>query len=255
MNPPAIQTLSTEATAFLILFARVGAVLMVLPIFSDDAIPGRIRLMIAFGMTAGLWGLLSPYALPAAQHIDAAAAVVLAELLTGLALGMLVRIMYLAIATAGSIISLQVGLTSAIIADPSLGGQSTVLGKVLSVAAAVVCLGLLVHHLWIAALIRSYAVFPVDGLPPAGDFAELAIRTVGRSLALAVGLAAPMLVYGIVFNVALGLAARLTPSIQVFFVGQPLNLLLGLALFAALFGAILSRFADESIGWIQLGWR
>lgn len=255
MTPAPIQNLPIEAVAFLILFARVGAVLMVLPVFSEDAVPGRIRLMIAFGMTAGLWGLLSPYALPMARNIDAATGVILAELLTGLALGALVRIMFLAIATAGSIISLQVGLTSAIIMDPAQGGQSTVLGKALSVAAAVVCLGLLVHHLWIGALIRSYAVFPVGGLPPAGDFAALAIQTVGRSLSLAVSLAAPMLVYGIVFNVALGLAARLTPAIQVFFVAQPLNLLLGIALFAALFGTILSRFADASIGWIQLGWR
>ena len=250
-----MTALPIEATAFLVLFARVGAVLMVLPVFSEDAIPARIRLMIAFGMTAGLWGLLSPHALPVAQDVNAATMVILAELLTGLALGMLVRIMFLAIATAGSIVSLQVGLTSAIIADPAQGGQSTVLGKALSVAAAVVCLGLLVHHLWIGALTRSYAVFPIGGLPPAGDFAELAIRTVGRSLALAVSLAAPMLVYGIVFNVALGLAARLTPAIQIFFVAQPLNLLLGLALFAALFGAILSHFGDASIGWIQLGWR
>ena len=133
MTPAPIQNLPIEAVAFLILFARVGAVLMVLPVFSEDAIPGRIRLMIAFGMTAGLWGLLSPYALPVARDIDAATTVILAELLTGLALGMLVRIMFLAIATAGSIVSLQVGLTSAIIMDPAQGGQSTVLGKALSV--------------------------------------------------------------------------------------------------------------------------
>lgn len=250
-----MTAIPVDALAFLILFARVGAVLMVLPVFSDDAIPGRIRLMIAFGMTAGLWGLLSPYALPVAADIDAAAVVIFAELLTGLALGTLVRIMFLAIAAAGSIVSLQIGLTSAIVVDPAMGGQSTVLAKTVSVAAAVVCMALLVHHLWIGALVRSYAVFPVGGLPPAGDFAELAIRTASRSLALAVSLAAPMLVYGIVFNVALGLAARLAPAIQIFFVAQPLNLLLGLALFASLSGVMLTSFADAMIGWVQLGWR
>ena len=60
----------------------------------------------------------------------------------------------------------------------------------------------------------------------------MAITTAGRSMTLAVGLAAPMIVYGIVFNVALGLAARLAPALQVFFIAQPLNLTLGLAIFA-----------------------
>lgn len=244
-----------EALAFLILFARVGAVLMLLPVFSEDAIPGRIRLMFAAAMTAGLWGLLSPHALPVAADVDAAPVVILAELLTGLGLGTLVRMMFLAMSTAGAIVSLQVGLTSAIVADSMQAAQSTALARAISVAAAVVCMGLLVHHLWLGALVRSYAVFPVGGLPPAGDFAALAIRTATRSLALAVSLAAPMLVYGIVFNVALGLAARMAPAIQVFFVAQPLNLLLGLAIFASLVGAVLTRFGDAMIAWVALGWR
>jgi flagellar biosynthetic protein FliR len=250
-----MTALPVQALAFLILFARIGAVLMVLPIFSDDAIPGRIRLMIAFAMTAGMWGLLSAHALPAAADQDAAPMIILVELLTGLALGTLVRMMFFAMAIAGSIVSLQVGLTSPIVADAAQGGQSTVLARVMSIAAAVVCMAFLVHHLWLGALVRSYVVFPVGGLPAAGDFVELAIRTAGRSLALGVSLAAPLLVYGIVFNVALGLAARLAPAIQVFFVAQPLNLILGLALLASLSGAMLTHFADAMIAWIQQGWR
>jgi flagellar biosynthetic protein FliR len=243
-----------EATAFLVLFARVGAVLMVLPVFSEDAIPGRIRLMIAFGMTAGLWGILSPQVLPAARDTEALPGVILCELLTGLGLGTLVRIMFMAMATAGSIVSLQIGLTSAIVADASQGGQASVLSKLVSVAAGVMCMALLVHHQWIAAIVRSYATFPVGGMPPAGDFAVLAIKTVGRSLSLGVGLAAPMIVYGIVFNVALGLSARLAPAIQVFFIAQPLNLVFGIALFSTLIGAMLTAFAGAMTGWLQSGW-
>lgn len=242
------------AVAFLVLFARVGAVLMVLPVFSEDAIPARIRLMIAFGMTAGLWGILSPYVQPVAQNVDALPGVILCELLTGLGLGMLVRIMFLAMAIAGSIASLQVGLTSAIVADSSQGGQASILSKFVGVAAGVICMALLVHHLWIAAIVRSYDVFPVGGVPAAGDFAALAVKTVSRSMALGVSLAAPMIVYGIVFNVALGLSARLAPAIQIFFVAQPLNLLFGLALFSTLLGVMLTVFAASMGSWIQAGW-
>ncbi|MBJ6122056.1 flagellar biosynthetic protein FliR [Sphingomonas mollis] len=243
-----------EATAFLLLFARVGAVLMVLPVFSEDAIPGRIRMMIAFAMTLGLWGLLSPYVMPFARDTAMLPGIVVVELLTGLGLGMLVRIMFFAMATAGSIISLQIGLTSALLSDSQQGGQAMALSKFVSVAASVVCMALLVHHLWIAAIVRSYTTFPVGGLPAAGDFATLAFATAGRSLALAVSLAAPMIVYGIVFNTALGLSARLAPAIQVFFVMQPLNLVFGIALFATLAGAMMTAFAGSMASWVQAGW-
>jgi flagellar biosynthetic protein FliR len=249
-----VQGIPIQATAFLILFARVGAILMLLPVFSEDAIPQRIRLMIAFAMTAALWGLLSPYALPLARDTEALPAIIVVETLTGLGLGLLVRIMFLAMATAGSIISLQIGMTSSLVVDSTQGGMTSALAKVISVAAAVVCMAMLVHHSWIAAIVRSYATFPVGTLPAAGDFAELAIRTATRSLTLGVSLAAPMIVYGIVFNVALGLSARLAPAIQIFFIAQPLNLLFGLALFATLAGAMLTAFAAAMSGWVQAGW-
>ena len=248
-----MQSIPLEASAFLILFARVGAVLMLLPVFSEDAIPGRIRLMFAFGLTGALWGLLSPAVLPAAADADALPGVIIVEVLTGLGLGMMVRIMFLAIAMAGSIISLQIGLTSVLVPDAAQGAASSILSKFLSVAAGVVCMAMLVHHQWIAAIIDSYRTFPVGGIPPSGDFAALALQTVTRSVALGLSLAAPMIVYGIVFNVALGLSARLAPAIQVFFVAQPLNLVFGIALFAALGGAMLTTFAATFGAWMQTG--
>lgn len=249
-----MDNLPIEATAFLILFARVGAVLMLLPVFSEDAVPARIRLLIAFGMTAGLWGILATRVLPVAGDVAALPATLIAELLVGLGLGAVVKIMFQAVAIAGSIISLQVGLTSAVVADASQGGSAPLLSKFVSVAAAVVCMALAVHHLWIVSIIRSYALFPVGTMPPAPDFARLALTVVARATELGVSLAAPLIVYGIVFNVALGLSARLAPAIQVFFVAQPLNLLLGLALFATMLGAILTSFAAAMAAWLHGGW-
>ena len=168
-------------------------------------------------------------------------------------MGAIIRIMFMAAVMAGSLISLQIGLSSALIFDPGQG-QVPLLSKFIAVAATIVCLSLGVHHLWLGALVRSYDVFPVGGLPPANDFTQLAIRTTTQSMALGVSLAAPLLVYGIVFNVALGLMARLAPSIQVFFIVQPLNLLLGLAILVTLFGTILAAFSSEMASWMQAGW-
>jgi len=246
--------LELQVTAFLIVFARVGAVLMLLPVFGDDAIPGRIRLMMAFGMSAALYGMLGAPARVLVQGGAVLPVVLVTELMTGLAMGMIVKILFYAISMAGSIISLQIGFTSAVIFDPSQSGQVPILSKMATMAAVLVCMALQVHHLWLGAIIHSYQSFPVGGLPPMHDFAELAVTAVGRSMTLAISLAAPFLVYGIIFNVALGLAARVAPAIQVFFIAQPLNLLLGLSLLAATIGTILTVFAQSMGDAMQGSW-
>ncbi|AGH49042.1 MULTISPECIES: flagellar biosynthetic protein FliR [Sphingomonadales] len=243
-----------DAAAFLILFARIGAVLMLLPAFSEDAIPGRVRLLFGLGFTAGLFGLLGGQVAPALRSDTALPGIVLSELLVGIAMGMIVRILFNAASMAGAIISLQVGLSSALVMDPALGGQASVLARFIGIAAAVVCLTTGVHHLWIAAMVQSYALFPVGGLPPAADFARLAVETTGHAMGLAVSMAAPLIVYGILFNVALGLAVRMAPQIQAFFIMQPLNILLGMSLFAVLIGGILTAFANAMANFMQNGW-
>ena len=248
-----LEELPAQVSGFLVIFARLGGVMMVLPVFSEDAVPGRIRLLIAAGVSLALFGMLGPQ-VPASETSVGLGAMIAVELVLGLALGAIVRIMFLAITIAGSIISLQTGLTSAVMPDAALGGQLPVIAKLVSVAAAVVCLSLGIHHLWIAAMVNSYMAFPVGSLPPAADFAQLAIATTTASMELGFSLAAPLVVYGIVFNVALGLAARLAPTIQVFFIAQPLNILLGLALFAATLGAVLSTFSMAIADWMQRGW-
>jgi flagellar biosynthetic protein FliR len=248
-----IDDLPLQASAFLILFARVGAVLMLLPLFSDEGVPGRIRLLIAFAMSLGLWGILGPTVLPAASDGDALAGILVVEMATGLALGMIVRLMFQAAVMGASIASVQIGLSSALIFDPALGGQTPVLAKLVVLAATLVCLALGLHHLWIGAIINSYDMFPVGSVPNAGDFATLAVATVGKAMSLAVSMAAPLLVYGIVFNVALGFSARLAPTIQVFFIAQPLNLILGIALFATVSGAMITTFAVAMERWLQSG--
>lgn len=241
-----------DAGGFLLLFARVGAILMLLPVFSEDAVPGRMRLFIALGVTLGMFGLLEPAA--AGVSDGAFLGLLFTEILLGLALGMLVRIMFFAAAMAGSIISVQIGLSAALIADPAQGGQAALLSKFVLVSAAVVCLAMNVHHMWIRSIVESYSAFPVGALPSAEDFAQLATTAVQRSMEVALGLAAPFLVFGIVFNAVLGLANRLAPQIQVFFIGLPANILAGLALFSMTIALILTSFAEVMVEWNRVLW-
>lgn len=246
--------LAVEATAFLLLFARLGAVLMLLPVFSEEAAPGQVRLFLAVGATLALFGLLRPEVQPLARQADAELlGTILAELLTGLGLGLTIRLFFQAASMAGALVSLQIGLTTALVFDPQ-GGQTPVLGKLMALAAALICLAAGLHQLWFAAIVRSYALFPAGSVPVAADWSALAVATAGEALTLAVSLAAPFLIYGIVFNVALGFSARLAPTLQIFFIAQPLNLLLGFALLVVTLGTMLSLFAERFAGWLQGGW-
>jgi flagellar biosynthetic protein FliR len=246
--------LALQVSAFFIVFARVGAVLMLLPVFGEDAIPGRIRLFIAFALSFALYGLIGEPARAAVQAGAVLPAILVTELITGLAMGMIVKILFFAISMAGSLMSLQIGMSSAVIFDPSQSGQAPILSKLVGLVAALACMGMQVHHLWLGAIVHSYQTFPIGGMPPMHDFAELAVEAIGRSMTLGISLAAPFLVYGIVFNVALGLAARVAPAIQVFFIAQPLNLLLGLALVITTIGTMLTVFTQTMGDVLQKGW-
>ncbi|WP_343222248.1 flagellar biosynthetic protein FliR [Novosphingobium profundi] len=254
MDSALLQALPIDATSFLLLFVRIGAVLMLLPAFSDESVPPQIRLLMALGFTAGLYGLLEPRVAGLAGDGANLPMLVISEMLVGLALGTIVKLLFSAIAIAGALATQQVGLASALVFDPSLGGQTPLLARLLGMAALLVCMGLGVHHLWIASIIHSYDVFPVGGLPPAGDFADLAVHVTGQAMGLGLSLAAPLILYGALFNIGLGLAARVAPSIQVFFITQPLNLLLGLAVLGACVGTILTTFAAAMADFMNSGW-
>ena len=252
--PALIAEVPLHLASLLILFARIGAVWMLLPMFGEDSVPGPVRLLMALGMSLALLGLLGPRVTPFAAQDSALVATILVELAIGLAIGSLIRIIMQAASMAGALISMQIGFSSALLFDPAVGGQTPVLARLIALAATLVCFAAGLHHQWIAAIVRSYDCFPVGAVPNPQDWAALAIATVGTATSLAVSLAAPFLVFGIVFNVALGLSARLAPALQIFFIAQPLNLLLGLALLGVTLGTILSTFSAAMSAWTAGGW-
>ena len=101
------------------------------------------------------------------------------------------------------------------------------------------------HHLFIAGLVGSYELVAPAKPLMTGDFASMAIRTVGDSFMLGVQLAAPVLVFALIFNLASGLVARVMPQFQVFFAAAPLSVLLGLSVFALSLGVMGPVFIDR----------
>ena len=220
--------------AVLLVFARIGSAMMLLPGVGEAETPPMIRLGFAMLVTAlMLPGLVS--AIPAQPDSPLMLAAMLTrEIAIGLWFGWLVRLLLVAFGMAGQMIAGAVGMTNVVQPDLMLGAGSAALSRLLGLAAPLL---LLVSGLWAApiqALFGLYTLLPAGELLQAGDAAQSTIQAVGESLALALRLAGPFLVAGLVFHTGLALMGRLVPHLQLHFAAAPGQLLGGIALLGVL---------------------
>ena len=166
--------------------------------------------------------------------------------LAGALLGWLARLIALALPAAGQVISLMTGLSSVLQPDPMLGAQSAVIGRLFNLAAPVLILATGLYALPLSALARSYAIFPAGAFPPTADLAQVAVRAVSNSFALGIRLAAPFLLAGTAWQLALGMISRLVPQLQVYIAALPGQVLGGLLLLCLCGGALLHAWLDAA---------
>ncbi len=239
-----LPNLSGAVLVYLLVFARTGAMLMLLPPIGDANVPARVRLMLALGITMALAPTVSAsYPQTAPQTIAALVILITQEITVGLLVGGLARIIMSAISVAGTIIASQTGLSYAEALDPtSHGQQGAVIGNFLSMLAVVLIFAANLHHLAIGAVAGSYHLIPPGTSLPTSDMAELAIRTVSGAFALGFQLAAPFLVFGFAVNAGFGVLARMMPQLQVFFVAMPVNIMIGFIIMTMLIGTMMTLF-------------
>ena len=236
--------LVTTAFAAFLVFARVGAMLMLLPGIAEPGVPPRIRLTFAILVSLVLAPNLAPLFPPMPEDTFPLAGLIIQEVLVGLGFGAVLRMVLGAITVAGQIISMQTGLAMAQALDPSLGTQSALIGAFLSVTATAFIFATGLHLVFIAGVAGVYQIVPPGVDIMVGDFAEMAIMTFVSAFRVGVQMAAPVIVFGLVFNLSLGVLSRLMPQAQIFFIGMPLTILMGMAILSATLGAALILWAD-----------
>ncbi|ODT88702.1 flagellar biosynthetic protein FliR [Phenylobacterium sp. SCN 70-31] len=221
-----------------LVFARLGAVVMLLPGLGETFIPPRIRLSFALALSLMLFPVVAVGAPPLPGNAGDLAFAVIREVMIGLMIGAILRLFMTSLATAGEIVSLQTTLSFSQTANPMQAQPSTTVGTFLGLIGIVLIFTTNLDHLFVAAIVRSFDLFPFGGAVPVADAGALAIQTLGRSFALGVQLAAPVIVFSLIFNIAVGLVGRVMPQFQVFFAATPLIVLLGLSIFALSLGVI-----------------
>ncbi|MFO1406063.1 MAG: flagellar biosynthetic protein FliR [Steroidobacteraceae bacterium] len=206
---------------FAAVFARVGAMVMVAPVFGSRLVPRRIRLVLAVALTVFVLGVV-----PAAPAgIDPLA--LAGEMALGVAMGFVLQTVFDALVVAGQLVSLGMGLGFANLVDPRHGASIPVVGQLYLILATLVFFTLDGHLAMVGLLADSFRAVP----PGAGHLDAAAAGAVvewgGRILSGALQVALPAVVAMTVVNVAFGVVSRAAPQLNLFGVGFPLALVLG----------------------------
>ena len=232
------------AATFMLVFARIGAMVMLLPGFGESNIPVRVKLAIALLLTLIILPLHRNAYQVDLTSISALGVLMVHEIVIGIVLGATARVTLSALAVAGSVIAQQLGLGFVTSVDPTQGQQGVLIGNFLSILGMTLLFATDSHHLVIAALNESYRIFSPGEVMPSGDVAALATRAFATAFKIGMQLSAPFLVFGLVFNLGLGVLARLMPAMQVYFVGVPLSIMIGFLIFGLVLAGMMGTYLD-----------
>jgi len=243
-----VSFLPIYAAAFLLTFARIGTMVMLLPGLGELTVSPRVRLTIALVLTAVILPLHRLDYQVDLRSFGPMVIVLIEEILVGAVLGLTARLTIAALQVAGTVAANQMGLGFVTAVDPTQGQQGMLVGNFLAVLGVTLIFATDLHYLVIAALNDSYALFRPGEVPVMGDVANVLTGSVASAFRIGVQLAAPFLVFGLLFNLGLGVLSRLMPQMQVFFVGMPLSILVGFLILMLVLGAMMMTFLGHVEG-------
>ncbi|WP_119678220.1 flagellar biosynthetic protein FliR [Indioceanicola profundi] len=228
-----------SAFAFMLVFVRLGSAFLIMPTVGEQFVNPRIRLLFSLATTLLVTPVVTPQLPPAPSAPADLVALILAEVLVGLFIGTIARVMMSALEVAGHFIASQLGLSAAQAFNPALASPSTPVGALLGILALLLIFATDLHHMLILAVVDSYTLFQPGVWMPLGDVAQHMTRVVSQSFLVGMQMAAPFVVIGLMFYLGLGLVSRLVPTIQVFFVGLPIQTMLGTLLLSLSLSALM----------------
>jgi len=240
-----ISFLPALGAAAMLVFARIGTMVMLLPGLGELSMPVRMRLGIALALTAVMIPLhRNAYDIDLRSY-GPVLIMLGEEMFVGAVLGLTARLTISSLEVAGAVIAQQLGLSFLTGVDTTQGQQNVIVGNFLAMLGVTMIFATDLHHLVIAALDDSYTLFRPGENPLIGDVADLTARTAASTFRLGIQLSAPFLVSGLLFNIGLGVLSRLMPQMQVYFVGVPLSIFSGFLILLLVIGATMGMFLNS----------
>lgn len=238
-----LNWLPETAFYYLLIFARVGSILMLIPALGEQTIPARLRLSFSLVFALVLYPLIRPQLPPVPGEVFGVIRLLIHEIVIGLVIGAIARMSVMGTAVAGSIIAYQAGLSVAQAADPTNGGvQGALIGAFLSFLGVALIFATDLHHVALAAIHDSYMIFSPTSPLMFGDALEAAIQSAAGAFVIGIQMSAPFIVFGLVFSLGMGVLNRMMPQLQVFFIAMPATVGVGLILMALLLGSMMGLY-------------
>jgi flagellar biosynthetic protein FliR len=242
--------ISTWVASFILPLFRIGAVLMTMPIFGTTLVPTRVRLYFALAITVVVVPGLPP--MPQVHALDLSALLLIAEqIIIGALMGLSLQLFFQAFVVAGQIISIQMGMGFASMVDPTNGVSAAVIGQFLTMLVTLLFLGMNGHLVVFEVLTESFTTLPVGSAMLINHFWEMANK-LGWVLGAAMLLVLPAITALLVVNIAFGVMTRAAPQLNIFSIGFPLTLVLGLVIFWVGLGDILNQYQPLATEALQL---
>ena len=238
--------------SFLLPLFRVSALLMFMPLIGTQLVPGRVRLYLSLAICLAIMPSLPP--MPAIDAISVQALIWIAqEILIGAMLGFVLQLFFQIFVIAGQIIAMQMGLGFASMVDPANGISVPVIGQVFTILVTLLFLAMNAHLVVFEVLAESFFTLPVGGGFLLENYWEI-VHKLSWVLGAALLLVLPAVTALLVVNLAFGVMTRAAPQLNIFSIGFPLTLVLGLVIVwigMADFLAQYQMFATEALQFLR----
>ena len=240
-----MEILSQYIPNFFFILIRAGITLTMLPFFSDRNFPPQFRIGVIVAISIVLTPVVA-FSVPK----SAIPVVVIREIMFGMVFGLAARFIFFAVDMAGQVMAAATGLSMATAFDPEIG-PSTDISRLYTIIAMLLFLALDAHHDLIAMFVRSYEWLPV-GTVNVANLLPFGVSFATKIFIIGLKLSAPIVIVMLVTNVILGFIYKAAPQMNVFFVGQPVYIFLGLLtmmiclpVFAYVMGGYFTGIKDE----------
>jgi len=215
--------------AFVLVLLRVSAIIVTIPVLSEATVPARIKAGLSVIIAVIIFPIVVSQIPPIKNiHFIQLLFLMFGEVLIGLTIGFVARLVFAAIQMAGDIIGFQMGFSVANVIDPMSSQMVSIITQLQYLIAMLVFLTVNAHHLFFQAIVQSYVLIAPLSFHFSGQLMQFIFDVSKDMFVIALKIAAPIMAVMIFTNVALGVIARTVPQMNIFIVGFPLQISLGL---------------------------
>lgn len=227
--------LENQATTFLLMFARITGLFVIAPFFGSMNIPMYFRVTMALAFSVLMFPVINTIGYATApDDVFRYAGAVLSEVLVGWMIGFVAYVVFSAVNFAGKVMDMQVGFAMVNIMDPTSGQQIPLIGSFLYNLMIIVFVVVNGHHMLISALFESFRIVPVLTVSHDPNIAVFVSNLVHGVFLTGMKIAMPVTFAILLTNVGLGVLARTMPQLNIFVVGVPLQIIVGIVVLSIL---------------------